>query len=155
MPPKQDCIKTRFLCSRPTQRTTPDAINTARALAQHIGSRVIELDAERHDEIVAAVSHLPYIVASNLAGTVESLPEGTPWCGRLHPAAFAIRRGLAASDVQMMLDILLTNSENVAHLMRSYFAPFRRIGRRHLRWGRNDAARDIGARGTGATQLAN
>lgn len=108
----------------PTLRTTPDAMNTARSLAQTIGSRVIELDAARHDQIVAAVSHLPYVVASNLAGTVDTFAGDDSLVWQIASSGFRDTSRLAASDVQMMLDILLTNSENVADLMRQYSRRF-------------------------------
>ncbi len=108
----------------PTELSTHDALDVARALAQTIGSRVIELDAERHDEIVAAVSHLPYIVASNLAGTVDDFANDDEMVWHIASSGFRDTSRLAASDMQMMLDILLTNSENVADLMRAYSRRF-------------------------------
>lgn len=112
-----------FVLTR-TTRTTDKAFETARALAETIGSRVIELDAERHDEIVAAVSHVPFIVASNLAGTVNEFADGDALVWQIASSGFRDTSRLAASDGQVMLDILLTNSENVAHLMRSYSRRF-------------------------------
>ncbi len=108
----------------PTQRSTHNALNVSRALAQTIGSRVIELDAARHDEIVAAVSHLPYLVASNLAGTVDEFAGADELVWQIAASGFRDTSRLAASDVTMMLDILLTNSENVADLMRAYSRRF-------------------------------
>ncbi len=108
----------------PTARTNENAMETSRALAQFIGSRVIELDAARHDEIVAAVSHLPYVVSSNLAGTVGDFAEDDATVWKIASTGFRDTSRLAASDVQMMLDILLTNSENVADLMRSFSRRF-------------------------------
>lgn len=103
-----------------TERTTPDAFDTARALAQTIGSRVIELDATRHDEIVAAISHLPYVVAANLVNTVSAFAQDDAHVWDIAAGGFRDTTRVAASDVQMMLDILLTNSENVADLMRKF-----------------------------------
>ena len=108
----------------PTERSTHDALHIARTLAETIGSRVIELDAARHDEIVAAVSHLPYIVASNLAATVDEFARTDKVVWKIAASGFRDTSRLAASDVQMMLDILLTNSENVADLMRAYSRRF-------------------------------
>ena len=108
----------------PTARTDDNAMDVARNLAQTIGSRVIELDAARHDEIVAAVSHLPYIVSSNLAGTVGDFAKNDAAVWNIASSGFRDTSRLAASDVQMMLDILLTNSENVADLMRAYSRRF-------------------------------
>jgi prephenate dehydrogenase len=107
-----------------TARSTPAAMETARKLARAIGSRVIELDAARHDEIAAAISHLPYVVASNLTGTVDEAAEEDARVWQMASSGFRDTSRLAASDVPMMLDILLTNSENVAHLMRSFSRRF-------------------------------
>lgn len=103
-----------------TERTTPAAMNTARGLAQSIGSRIIELDAVRHDEIVASISHLPYVVASNLVNTVSDFARDDAQVWQIAASGFRDTSRLAASDVPMMMDILLTNSENVADLMRQY-----------------------------------
>ncbi len=112
--------RSKIFVLSPTARATPDALQTARALAKALGSRVIELDAERHDRIVAAVSHLPFIVASNLVETVDAFARIEPQVWQVASSGFRDTSRLAASDVQMMLDILLTNSENVADLMRQY-----------------------------------
>ncbi|MBI4672975.1 MAG: prephenate dehydrogenase [Chloroflexi bacterium] len=103
-----------------TERTTPAALDMARALARTIGSRIVELDAARHDEIVASVSHLPYIVAANLVNTVSAFAQEDAQVWNIAASGFRDTSRLAASDVQMMLDILLTNGENVAALMRQY-----------------------------------
>lgn len=108
----------------PTERSTDNASSLARALAQTIGSHVVELDAARHDEIVAAVSHLPYLVASNLAAAVDEFAAGDQLVWKIASSGFRDTSRLAASDVQMMLDILLTNSENIADLMRAYSRRF-------------------------------
>lgn len=108
----------------PTERTTETALDTARKLAQTIGSRVIELEAARHDEIVAAVSHLPFVVASNLAGTVDEYARGDELVWKIAASGFRDTSRLAASDTQMMLDILMTNSEKVADRMRAYSRRF-------------------------------
>ena len=103
-----------------TERTTPDAFSTARLLAQTIGSRVIELDAARHDEIVASISHLPYVVAANLVNTIAGFAQDDKQVWDIAAGGFRDTTRVAASDVPMMMDILLTNSENVADLMRRF-----------------------------------
>jgi len=103
-----------------TARTTRAAFHTARALVETIGARVVELDAARHDEIAAAVSHLPYVSAANLVNTVSAFAHDDAQVWQIAASGFRDTSRLAASDVQMMLDILLTNSENVAERMRQY-----------------------------------
>lgn len=87
----------------PTERATPELRSLGEKLAALLGSHALWLEAETHDRWVAATSHLPYLVSAALAGStpVESAP--------LASSGFRSSTRLAASDVAMMLDILLTN----------------------------------------------
>lgn len=108
----------------PTARSNEHAVGQARALAETVGARVVLLDATRHDEIVAATSHLPFLVASNLVATLDALPNGDGMLMQLAASGYRDTTRLAASDTRMMLDILLTNRENVAAMMRRYSRAF-------------------------------
>jgi prephenate dehydrogenase len=57
----------------PSGMTSPDAVKRARVLWEGVGSRVVELSPDEHDRIVAAVSHLPHLVAYALVAAVASL----------------------------------------------------------------------------------
>jgi len=52
-----------------TDSAAPEAIRASRRFYRSLGARVIPCTAAAHDRAVAAVSHLPYIVASALALT--------------------------------------------------------------------------------------
>ena len=77
------------------------------------------LDAERHDQIVAAISHLPYALAAALMLTADARARADELTFTLAASGFRDTSRLAASDPAMMLDILLTNRENVAELVRA------------------------------------
>lgn len=108
----------------PTARSTEAAMQTIQTLAQTIDSRVVILDASRHDQIVAAISHLPYVVASNLAATIARQPNEDELLMQLASSGYRDTTRVAASEVNMMLDVLLTNGENIAELMREYSRRF-------------------------------
>ncbi len=59
----------------PGAASAPDTVKRARALWEGIGSRVVECSPEEHDRIVAAVSHLPHLVAYALVAAVASSDE--------------------------------------------------------------------------------
>jgi len=103
--------KRYVLC--PLPRTTPEALSLARALAEGVGAKPVELQADRHDRAVAAVSHLPYCMAVALvrAAEVLSSDDDLPW--ELAASGFRDTSRVAASDVRMMLDILKTNRDEV------------------------------------------
>ncbi len=96
------------------------ALDKARELVKAVGARPFEIDAAQHDRITAAISHLPFLVASNLVDVVDEWAEGDEQVASLGASGFRDTTRLAASDTQMMLDILLTNRENLGELMRLY-----------------------------------
>jgi prephenate dehydrogenase len=91
-------------------RTTAHVEQMALAVIEAIGARPLFLTADTHDELIAAVSHLPYVVAAALMRTAV---EARAWS--VSATGFHDTTRLAGSDPQMMLDILLTNRTAVLH----------------------------------------
>lgn len=101
----------------PLTRTAPWALDLAKALAVAIGARPIEMDPERHDRLVAAISHLPYVLSLALFAAVEDVAAEDEMVWQLAAGGFRSTTRLAGSDVTMMLDILFTNRSNVLALI--------------------------------------
>ncbi|MEO0562348.1 MAG: prephenate dehydrogenase/arogenate dehydrogenase family protein, partial [Chloroflexota bacterium] len=101
----------------PTTRTTPATILRALSFAQTLGAVPIQMDPARHDRIVAAISHLPYLLSAGLVATVaaEAGRDEDVWA--LAAGGFRDTSRLAASDIRMMSDILSTNGQSVATLL--------------------------------------
>lgn len=97
--------KTFVLC--PLPRTSSEALERARSLAEAVGAYVVTLDPDAHDRAVAAISHLPYLAAAALVNTLSAGNDPLAWT--LAASGFRDTTRVAASDVQMMLDILMTN----------------------------------------------
>ncbi|MBI4787955.1 MAG: prephenate dehydrogenase [Chloroflexi bacterium] len=106
----------------PLARTSPATLALAQTLALTVGARPIVLDPARHDRIVGAISHLPFALAATLMATAADLAQNDDLLFTLAAGGFRDTSRLAASDTTMMLDILLTNSNHVANLMRTYAA---------------------------------
>jgi prephenate dehydrogenase len=100
-----------------TRRTTPATRLRALAFVQALRAVPIEMDAERHDRVVAAISHLPYLLSVTLVGTVAGEAENDPAVWQLAAGGFRDTSRLAGSDITMMSDILSTNTQAVATLM--------------------------------------
>jgi prephenate dehydrogenase len=99
----------------PLTRTSDDALDLAREMAQAIGAHPLLLDAPCHDRLVAAISHLPYLLAVGLVATGERLANDIIW--EMTASGFRDTSRLAASDETMMLDILLTNRTAVRQML--------------------------------------
>lgn len=80
---------------------------------EKIGTRVIVLDAERHDRVCAYTSHLPQMVSTALAATVVDALEKEASLLALAGAGMRDMVRLSASDYAMWRDIALTNSTNL------------------------------------------
>jgi prephenate dehydrogenase len=104
----------------PLARTSASTLALAASLATTVGARPIVLDAERHDKIIATTSHLPFTLASTLMTAADELAHADGSVYALAASGFRDTSRLAASDTTMMLDILLTNRENVVGAMRAY-----------------------------------
>lgn len=101
----------------PTRRTTPAARLRALELVDALGAVAFEMEAERHDHLVAAISHLPYILSAALVATVAQQGQTDPTVWELAAGGFRDMSRLAGQDVQMMGDILSTNTQAVATLL--------------------------------------
>lgn len=102
----------------PLPRTTVEALGRATSLAEAIGARPIVLDPAVHDRAVAGISHLPYAAAVALVNCVTAADDPIAWS--LASSGFRDTSRLGGSDVEMMLDILLTNRDAVVDWLRRY-----------------------------------
>ena len=107
-----------MLC--PSRRTTPAARLRALSFVEALGALPIEMEAERHDQIVAGISHLPYLLSATLVATIANQAGADSAYWELAAGGFRDTSRLAASDVTMMGDILSTNTTAVATLLGSF-----------------------------------
>lgn len=97
----------------PTDKTDPTALAKVRELVEAIGSRVMYLDPREHDLLVAAVSHLPHVVAAALVNAVGRIQDHHPQTLLLAAGGFRDTTRIAASHPVMWRDICLTNREAI------------------------------------------
>ncbi|MDI6709499.1 MAG: prephenate dehydrogenase [Bacillota bacterium] len=105
-----------FWVLTPTPRTLPQALECLRRMAARLGSRVIELAPAEHDLMVAAVSHLPHIVAAALANTVGDMAGGDRALS-LAAGGFRDTTRIAASSPEMWRDIFASNRDKVLQML--------------------------------------
>lgn len=92
-------------------------------LVEVTGARPLLLDAEHHDQLVAAVSHLPQLLAVALVNTVADAEDGdeaTNLALELAGGGFRDMTRIAASPFDMWRDILVGN-EGAIHDALSQF----------------------------------
>lgn len=85
-----------------------------------IGSIPIVLDYRYHDQITAAISHLPHIVASSLVNLVKASDSADGMMKRLAAGGFKDITRIASASPDMWEQICMTNRENLAEVLRRY-----------------------------------
>lgn len=94
----------------PGAGSTPEAKAKIRALWEGVGMRVDEMDAARHDAVLAWVSHLPHAIAFSFIDALAAVDPS--YAGFAGPSFRSLTR-VAASSPEMWRDIFLANSEQV------------------------------------------
>ncbi len=84
-----------------------------RELVVAMGSKTLDLDPVRHDELVAWVSHLPQFVATALSALLQDEVGDAPELRDIGGRALREMTRLGASPYSMWRDIALTNTEAV------------------------------------------
>jgi prephenate dehydrogenase len=97
-------------------QVTAGAIDSVRKIAEAVGSAVLIMTPDEHDAAVAAVSHVPQIVASLVAGRLRELPSGAV---ALSGQGIRDVTRIAASDPGMWTQILAANALAVRSVLES------------------------------------
>ncbi len=83
-------------------------------LIRALGAEPIFMDPEGHDALLAVTSHLPYCAAAAMARCAGRDTRTSSPIARVVGGSFRDGTRVAASDLRMAMDILLTNRTNVA-----------------------------------------
>jgi prephenate dehydrogenase len=91
----------------PLSRTSERARFAALQIVDALGARPIWLDADDHDRILAATSHLPYLLSTALVLATSDD------CASLLGPGFRSSARLAGTSSSMMLGVLQSNRDNI------------------------------------------
>jgi prephenate dehydrogenase len=117
---RADLFRGATVIVTPTDATPPRLLKEVTAFWERLGAgRVMSLDPETHDRAVAAVSHLPHLVACALVDAVERIdPEALGVAAR----GFRDTTRIAAGDPDMWQQIFLANRVALAAGVREFRA---------------------------------
>jgi prephenate dehydrogenase len=97
----------------PTDTTDPERYADLRATISSIGADVVELRPERHDALVALVSHVPHLTAATLMGIAASTAEEHATLLRLAAGGFRDMTRIAAGHPAIWPDICAENRDAI------------------------------------------
>jgi prephenate dehydrogenase len=105
----------------PTTHTDPEAYQLLHGLVADIGARVIAVSPERHDALVAVVSHLPQLAATTLMNlAAERARDEHADLLLLAAGSFRDATRVAASNPDLWLDICAENRDAIVAVLDDY-----------------------------------
>jgi prephenate dehydrogenase len=114
-----DLFQGRRVILTPHEQTDQQAYNVVEQMWQACGAEVTHMDADLHDHILAATSHLPHVLAFSLVRELANSPH--------HDDIFRYAAGglrdftrIAESDPVMWRDICLSNREAILAAIERY-----------------------------------
>lgn len=113
-------LENAYYIITPTKKSTPEQIDRIRQVALGIGALPIVLDYHEHDFSVAAISHLPHLVASSLVNLVHDNDSKDEIMKRLAAGGFKDITRIASSSPVMWEQICMTNTVNISRLLQDY-----------------------------------
>jgi prephenate dehydrogenase len=123
-------FRDRRVIITPSAKSTPASILKIEQLWNETGACVEMMDAATHDQLLARASHLPQIVSSVLAASLQGEKVGDKLAAEYGAGGLRDTTRLAASSWEMWRDIFATNRDAIAQALRLYgrtFAEFQRM----------------------------
>lgn len=105
----------------PTEVTNADALARVRNMWQATGASVTEMTPDHHDEVLAATSHLPHLLAYGLVDTLATMEERRELFSYA-AGGFRDFTRIASSSPDMWADIVLANREALLPVMERFLA---------------------------------
>jgi cyclohexadieny/prephenate dehydrogenase len=138
-----EMFQDRWCILTPLPEGDPAAVETVTRLWQAAGMKVVTMDAEHHDKVLAITSHLPHLIAYTIVGTATDL-EDTLKSEVIKFSAGGFRdfTRIAASDPVMWRDVFLNNREAVLEMLQRFTEDLTAL-QRAIRWGEGDKLEDL------------
>jgi prephenate dehydrogenase len=123
---RADLFQKGLFCLTPSPTADPSAVRLVADLVAILGAKPLFLDPAEHDGLMAAVEHLPVIMAMTLLQTVIDQPA---WRELRKVAGPSFERStqLGSTDPSTYADLCLSNRDNLVRWIDAYAASLAQI----------------------------
>jgi cyclohexadieny/prephenate dehydrogenase len=105
--------------------------------------KIVAMDAEHHDKVLAVTSHLPHLIAYTIVGTATDLEDDLKSeVIKFSAGGFRDFTRIAASDPVMWRDVFLNNREAVLEMLQRFSEDLTAL-QRAIRRGEGDTLQDL------------
>lgn len=113
-------LENAYYILTPTEKTPKNKLDVMIRLVEDMGSIPIILDPKEHDEITAAISHLPHIIAAALVNLIRDSGDKSDKMKQLAAGGFKDITRIASSSPKMWQNICLTNGKVIREILNRY-----------------------------------
>ncbi len=100
----------------PLEENDPEAVSLIRQMWEVCGATVVSLSVDHHDQVLAATSHLPHVLAYALIDCLATMDEHDE-IFRFSAGGFRDFTRIASSSPEMWSDICIANRENLLQVI--------------------------------------
>lgn len=122
-----ELFRGRRLVLTPLEENRKQDIETIDKLWTAVGARVSRMTPEEHDDVFAAVSHLPHLLAFALVSELSARADAAKLFGYA-AGGFRDFTRIAASDPEMWRDICVANRDRLLHELHLFEKKLKTIG---------------------------
>lgn len=112
----------------PTEGTDAGALERVRMMWEACGAEVVEMSVEQHDEVLAATSHLPHMLAFGLVDALARMEEHDD-IFRFAAGGFRDFTRIASSNPTMWRDICIANRKALSRVMNGFVEEMEALAR--------------------------
>ncbi|MDH5599692.1 MAG: prephenate dehydrogenase/arogenate dehydrogenase family protein [Gammaproteobacteria bacterium] len=109
----------RRIILTPLETSSSEAVSKVRKMWQACGADVVETSIEHHDEVLAATSHLPHMLAYSLVDTLAKMDEKKEIFD-FAAGGFRDFTRIASSDPEMWHDICISNKDALVTMIKKF-----------------------------------
>lgn len=126
----KDLFENAYYILVPSCDDSKNEIDILKHLLRGTRAKFIELDAKKHDEMTAVLSHMPHLLASQLVERAEVMMTILPESRKLAAGGFRDITRIASSDPKMWTDISISNGEILSQEIDSWLDSLLQLKRR-------------------------
>ena len=116
-----ELYQNRRVILTPLESTSADALEKVERMWRICGAEVTRMTVQHHDEVLAATSHLPHMLAFSLVDTLARMKENDE-IFRFAAGGFRDFTRIASSNPVMWRDICVANRDALSGAMAAYIA---------------------------------
>lgn len=111
----------------PTDTVSCDSVEEYTKIISDIGAIPIKISYKEHDRVVAAISHLPHLIASSLVNLVKHNDSTFEYMKTFAAGGFKDITRIASSSPEMWEQICMTNNTNISEMLGLYIEDLKKV----------------------------